>query len=72
MDHPAVASSRCWLLAPALMGKPRMLLIDEPCEGLAPIIVAQNAHFALCIADRGYVTDKGTAATRTVPKNWRR
>src|SRR6202007_1462942 len=62
-------------IARALMGRPRLLLLDEPSLGLAPLIVRQifrtirevnqqtgmtillveqNAHQALQLADRGY------------------
>jgi branched-chain amino acid transport system ATP-binding protein len=64
----------------ALMGNPDFLLLDEPAEGLSPLVVStllqhllalkkaglpmllceQNAMFALKVADRGYVLDKGT------------
>jgi branched-chain amino acid transport system ATP-binding protein len=65
-------------IARTLMGNPTFLLLDEPCEGLAPLIVKnlgelmekirkevtillaeQNVKFALNLADRGYVIDKG-------------
>jgi branched-chain amino acid transport system ATP-binding protein len=47
-DRPGGAMSggeqQMLTVARALMGNPKMLLLDEPSEGLAPLIVQQMAH----------------------------
>lgn len=62
-----------------LMGNPACVLLDEPSEGVAPVIVdqmaeairdlkragvaillsEQNLHFAMDVADRAYIIEKG-------------
>lgn len=40
-------------LARALLGSPRVLLLDEPSEGLAPVLVRQVHELVTTLADEG-------------------
>jgi branched-chain amino acid transport system ATP-binding protein len=76
-------------MARVMIGRPRLILIDEPSEGLAPMIVAdifsiitemkradaivllveQNVHGALAIADRFYAIERGAVILAGDTKN---
>jgi branched-chain amino acid transport system ATP-binding protein len=74
-------------VARALMGNPSIVLLDEPSEGLAPVMVQslgqlvctlrdngvgvllaeQNHRFALALADRAYIIEKGAIQREGLP-----
>jgi branched-chain amino acid transport system ATP-binding protein len=76
-------------MARALMARPKMLVMDEPSMGLAPVfveksfeliqelnrqgiailLVEQNANMALAIADRGYVLQNGHIVLQDTAQN---
>ena len=48
------ASSRCWRSAASCAPAPRLLLLDEPTEGLAPVIVQRIGEIIRQLKGRGF------------------
>ena len=77
--HMSGGEQQMLTIARTLMGNPACILLDEPSEGVAPVIVdqmvlairalkkagvaillsEQNLHFAMEVADRAYIIEKG-------------
>ncbi len=76
-------------IARVMVGQPKLVLVDEPSEGLAPMIVAeifavlrelresgaivllveQNVHEALSLADRFYAVERGRIVLEGAAEN---
>ncbi len=65
------ASSRCWRSRRALVRDPKIILLDEPFEGLAPIIVRDLVKACSDLAAAGQtivLVEQNLAATLTLAK----
>jgi branched-chain amino acid transport system ATP-binding protein len=88
-DSLSGGQQRMLAIARTLMGNPELLLLDEPSEGLAPVVVdqllaklrtlketgetillsEQNLRFALKLADRAYIIEKGEIKYEGLPSD---
>ena len=87
-DSLSGGQQRMLAVARTMMGNPDLLLLDEPSEGLAPLVVQemlgqlqrlkqsgvtmllseQNLGFALKLADRAYIIEKGSIKYEGTPE----